>query len=208
MNVGRASLMQLWRGRRQRSYSLSSRSSCDGLRITNNIIKTFFSPYDVTVARARRTQPRGANQATFPPTATIHGSICIHIYVAMLWSEARTVSCNTNWASCDVSRPYSSFRFVWGQPPASGSGLPEGVFSLVRSQPERRQVQGSSSENRLSSQRGRVTHTWHQSEAHKCSTHSRDRKIIWMFEKKPDVTFLSFVFIECTWLINVEHPCP
>lgn len=88
-------------------------------------------------------------------------------------------------------------RFLRGQPSTSCSGLREGLFSHVWSQSERSKVQRPSCDHTLSSQGRSVTHSRHQSPAHKYPTHSRDCKIIWIvFLKTLTVLFfLLFIFL-------------
>lgn len=126
----------------------------------------------------------------------LYGAMLIHFLVHhhVNWNPG-TVLC-TDLALCDVSAPYSSCRFLWGQPSASCSGLPEGLFSRVWSQSERSKVQRSSCDHRPSSQRGSITHSWHQSTAHKYPTHWRDCKIIWVC-----FFFLTWLFFLLYFLI-------
>lgn len=117
--------------------------------------------------------------------------ICVYFF--LFWSTIMWIETEARVLCTDVSTPFSISRFLWGQPPTPCSGLPEGLFSRVWSQSERSQVQRSCCHHRLSSQRGSVTHSRHQSTAHKYPPHSRDCKIIWIFFLKT-LTFLSFVF--------------
>lgn len=65
----------------------------------------------------------------------------------------------------DVLSPSSS-RFLWGQPPSSRSGLPEGLFGRVWSQSEWREAQQPPHNNGLSHQGSRVAFDWHHGAAH------------------------------------------
>lgn len=115
-------------------------------------------------------------------------------WFTIMWIESEEPVLCTDLALCDVSTPYSSSRFLWGQPSASCSCLPEGLFSRVWSQSKRSNVKQCSCNHRPSSQRGSLTHHRQQSTAHKYPTHSRDCKIIWIFFLKKNLAFLSFVF--------------
>lgn len=80
-----------------------------------------------------------------------------------LWDKAEVLFC-------------SSSRFLWGRPPSPCSGLPESLFSRVRSQSERREAQQPPCHTGLSTQGGVLAVIWHHSAAQKCSTHWRDCK--------------------------------
>lgn len=125
-------------------------------------------------------------------------------WFTIMWIESEEPVLCTDLALRDVSTPYSSSRFLWGQPSASCSCLPEGLFSRVWSQSKRSNVEQCSCNHRPSSQRGSLTHRRQQSTAHKYPTHSRDCKIIWIFFlKKTWLSFLLYFLIWCTWLINI-----
>lgn len=70
----------------------------------------------------------------------------------------------------------SSSRFLWGHPPSSRSGLPEGLFGRVWSQSEWHEAQQPPHNNGLSRQGSRVAFDWHHGATHQRSTHSRDCK--------------------------------
>lgn len=194
MNVGRASLRQLWGGKTRRSCSLSpwngSETGSDCiitavlLQHSKKWVLIYTTPRCVHVIQTLVVQSRHHihQQSWFTAVCLQHthmGPCGFIFWFTIMWFGTQEPVLCTNL--CDVVTPYSSSRFLRGQPSASCPGLPEGLFGLVWSQSEWSEVRRSSCAHRLSSQRGSVAHIRHHSAAHECSTHARDRKIICTF---------------------------
>lgn len=71
----------------------------------------------------------------------------------------------------------SCSRFLWGRPPSSCSGVPEGLLSCVWSQSERRETQQPPCDTRLPTPGGGVSLIWHHSAAQERPTHWGDYKM-------------------------------